>query len=121
MKKIMMVLDFIFALWLLLASWFAVWNGGNGVHAWPLLILAAVMLLIAYVRVTAKLSNNMQIAVCYLIVASLSGYSILFEYLHTDNFDVGRYPEILLVIFLAIGLLVFNLYCWFSDRRQRSR
>jgi hypothetical protein len=118
MKKTHFVIDCLFSLWLVIASTMAVFHGGKGLHAWPLIPLGIVMLLISGRRFWFKECHYFKSAAWHVIIILLCAFSIFQEYLYTKLFNFSANPEVLAIGALSILLFTLNIYLILIDRRS---
>lgn len=117
MKNALNFVDALFAIWLFLASAFAVLRGGFGLDAWPLILLSGTMLLIASRRANKIGEHYLASVTCYATSLVLCVHSVVNEYQYTRKIDIEL--EIWGIAGVSADLLAWNLIFWLKRGARR--
>ena len=110
MKKLIFLADFLFSLWLALVSSIAVYNGGRGVGAWPLIPLGIVMIVISMRRFWNRATHYIQAAVWHAAIVLLCAYGLLEEYSYAGELEFSVNLEVAAIGILSAVMLALNAY-----------
>lgn len=120
MKKIAVISDVVFGVWLLFGSLFVFSHGGRGSLAWPLIPFSLVLLSIVSLRLITKKGHHFGSAAWYLLAFLSSLIGIFEDYSYMEHFEIARMSENIAIALVSFVLLGLHIRLWSKGSAARQ-